>query len=122
MKMLLTFYHMLYFAIGLQGKHQELKIFIVRPLGTSRQQFLYLKYLFQVRKKKNQTNQFSLYIVKMANLEAVLSDMKELVQKIDLIIDKKCQKEDDENRKRLAPITDTAILLERLGLAFRAQE
>ena len=58
----------------------------------------------------------------MANLEAVLSDMKELVQKIDLIIDKKCQKEVDENRKRLAPIIDTAILLERLGLAFRAQE
>ena len=122
MKMLLTFYLMLYFAIGLQEKHQELKIFIVSPLCTSRQQFLYLKYLFQVRKKKNQTNQFSLYIVKMANLEAVLSDMKELVQKIDLIIDKKCQKEVDENRKRLAPITDTAILLEKLGLAFRAQE
>ena len=55
----------------------------------------------------------------MANLDTVLSNMKELVEKIDLIIDKNCQKEGDENRKRLAPITGIAILLERLGLAFR---
>ena len=43
---------------------KKLKIFILNPLDTGQQQFLYLKYMFQVKKKKNQTNQFSHYIVK----------------------------------------------------------
>ena len=45
--------------------------------------------------------------------------MKGLVEEIDLMIDRNCKKEVEENRKRLAPIIDTVILLGRLGLAFR---
>ena len=45
--------------------------------------------------------------------------MKELVEEIDLIIDTNFKKEVEENRKKLAPIIDTVILLGRLGLAFR---
>ena len=45
--------------------------------------------------------------------------MKRLVEEIDLMIDRNCKKEIEENRKRLAPIIDTVILLGRLGLAFR---
>ena len=44
--------------------------------------------------------------------------MKELVEEIDLMIDRNCKKEVEENRKRLPP-NDTVILLGRLGLAFR---
>ena len=45
--------------------------------------------------------------------------MKGQVEEIDLMIDRNCKKEVEENRKRLAPIIDTVILLGRLGLAFR---
>ena len=47
--------------------------------------------------------------------------MKGLVEEIDLMIDRNCKKEVEENRKRLAPIIDTiiVILLGRLGQAFR---
>ena len=45
--------------------------------------------------------------------------MKELVEEIDLIIDRNFKKKVEENRKRLAPIIDAVILLGRLGLAFR---
>ena len=46
--------------------------------------------------------------------------MKGLVEEIDSMIDRNCKEEVVENRKRLAPIIDTVILLGRLGLAFRA--
>ena len=55
----------------------------------------------------------------MTKLDAVLANMKGLVEEIDLMIDRNCKKEVEENRKRLAPIIDTVILLGRLGLAFR---
>ena len=45
--------------------------------------------------------------------------MKGLVEEIDLMIERNCKKEVEENRKRLAPIIDTVILLGRLGLTFR---
>ena len=51
-KMLLNVYLAFCLAISFQGKHQELKIFIANPLGTDQQQFLYLKYMFQVKKRK----------------------------------------------------------------------
>ena len=41
------------------------------------------------------------------------------MEEIDLMIDRNFKKEVEENRKRLAPIIDTVILLGRLGLAFR---
>ena len=56
-KMLLTVYLVFCLAISLYKKHQELKIIIASPLGTGQQQFVSLKYMFQVKKKKkNQTN------------------------------------------------------------------
>ena len=70
------------------------------------------------KKKKNQTNQ-SLHSQTWPILDAILSNMKELVEEIDLMIDRNCKKEVKENRKRLALIIDTVILLGRLGLAFR---
>ena len=45
--------------------------------------------------------------------------MKGLVEEIDLMFDKNCKKEAEENRKMLVQITDTIMLLGRLGLAFR---
>ena len=45
--------------------------------------------------------------------------MKGMVEEIDLMIDRNCKKEVEENRKTLAPIIDTVTLLRRLGLAFR---
>ena len=48
-----------------------------------------------------------------------MSNIKGQVEEIDLMIDRNCKKEVEENRKRLAPIIDTVILLGRLGLAFR---
>ena len=45
--------------------------------------------------------------------------MKGLVEEIDLIIDRNCKKEVEEKGKILTPIIDTAMLLGRLGLAFR---
>ena len=45
--------------------------------------------------------------------------MIQLVEEIVLMIQKSCNKEVEENRKRLAPIIDTAILFGRLVLAFR---
>ena len=68
MKMLLIVELILCLAISFHEKYQELIIFIVNPLGTGQQQFLYLKYMFQVRKKKNQTNQFNYCIVKYGQL------------------------------------------------------
>ena len=52
MKMLLTFYLVFRLAIKIQEWHQELKILIADLLGTGQQQFLYLKYMFQVKKRK----------------------------------------------------------------------
>ena len=45
--------------------------------------------------------------------------MKGLVEEIDLMNYRNCKKEVEENRKGLASIIDTVILLGRLGLAFR---
>ena len=45
--------------------------------------------------------------------------MKGLVEEIDLMFDKNCKKEAEENRKMLVQITDTIMLLGTLGLAFR---
>ena len=72
-------------------------------------------------KKKENSNKpvQSLHSQTWPILDAVLSNMKGLVEEIDLMIDKNCKKEVEENRKRLAPIIDTVILLGRLGLAFR---
>ena len=36
--------------------------------------------------------------------------MKGLVEEIDLMIDRNCKKEVEENRKRLAPIIDSHII------------
>ena len=67
-RMLLAVYLVYCLAISFQEKHQkkyqESKIFIHNPL----QQFLYLKYMFQIGKKNNQTNQLSHYIVKHGQL------------------------------------------------------
>ena len=41
------------------------------------------------------------------------------MEQIDLMIDRNCKNEVEENRKRLAPIIDTVILLGRLGLKFK---
>ena len=72
-------------------------------------------------KKKENSNKAvqSLHSQIWSILGAVLSNMKGLVEGIDLMIDRNCKKEVKENRKRRAPITDTIILLERLRLAFR---
>ena len=51
-KMLLTVYLVFCLAISFQEKHQELKIFIANPFDTGQQQFLYLQYMFQVKKRK----------------------------------------------------------------------
>ena len=51
-KMLLTDYFVFCLALRLQEKHEEIKIFIANPLGTGQQQFLYLKYMFEVKKRK----------------------------------------------------------------------
>ena len=50
-----------------------------------------------------------------------MSNIKGQVEEIDLMIDRNCKKEVEENRKRLAPIINTVILLGRLGLAFRGR-
>ena len=72
------------------------------------------------KKKKNSNKPVqSLHSQTWPILDAVLSNMKGLVEEIDLMIDKNCKKEVEENRKRLAPIIDIVILLVRLGLAFR---
>ena len=55
----------------------------------------------------------------MGSLDAVLSNIEGLAEEIDLMIGKNCVKEVYENREILAPITDTVILLGRLGLVFR---
>ena len=86
-------------------------------LGTGQQQFLHLKYISQVR-KKTPTNQFIHYSQTCLILDAVSSNMKGLVEEIDLMTDKNCMKKVEENRKRLEPINDTVILLVRLRLAL----
>ena len=45
--------------------------------------------------------------------------MKGFVEEIDLMIDRNCKKEVEGNRKRLAPIIVTVILLVELGLVLR---
>ena len=52
-------------------------------------------------------------------LDVVLSNMKGLVEEIDLMIDRNCKKEVKEKGKILTPIIDTVILLGRLGITFR---
>ena len=63
--------------------------------------------MFQV--KKNIPVQ-SLHSQTWPILDAVLSNMKGLVEEIDLMIDRNCKKEVEENRKRLAPIIDSHII------------
>ena len=76
--------------------------------------------MFQVKKKEKSNKPIqSLHSQTWPILDAVLSNMKGLVEEIDLMIGRNCKKEVEENRKRLAPIIDTVILLGRLGLAFR---
>lgn len=53
-------------------------------------------------------------------LDAILSNIKGLVEKIDLIIERNCKKKVEENRRRLAPMIDNAVLLNRFGLEFSA--
>ena len=78
--------------------------------------------MFQVKKKEKSNKPVqSLHSQTWPILDRVLSNMKGLVEEIDLMINKNCKKEVEENRKRLAPIIDTVILLGRLGLAFRGQ-
>ena len=117
--MLLTVYLVFCLAISFQEKHRELKIFLANTSGTGQQQFLYLKYMFQVKKEKSNKPVQSLHSQTWPTLDAVLSNMKRLVEKIDFMIDRNCKKELEENRKRLAPIIDTVIFLGRLGLAFK---
>ena len=76
--------------------------------------------MFQVKKKEKSNKPVqSLHSQTWPILDGVLSNMKGLVEEIDLMIGRNCKKEVEENRKRLAPIIDTVILLGRLGLAFR---
>ena len=63
-KILHTVNLVLCLAISFQEKYQEFKIFVVKSLDTGQQQNLYLKYMFQVRKNKNEANQLSHQIVK----------------------------------------------------------
>ena len=102
-------------AISFQEKDQELKIFIVNPLRTGQQEFLYLKYMFRVKKKKEKSNKpaQSLHSQTWPILDAVSSKMKRLVEEIDLMIDRNCKKEVVQNRKILTRIIDTVILLGR---------
>ena len=76
--------------------------------------------MFQVNKKeKSNKPAQSLHSQTLSILDTVLSNMKVLVEELGLMIDRNCKKEVEQNRKRLAPIIDTVILLWRLGLAFR---
>ena len=111
-KMLLNVYLAFCLAISFQGKHQELKIFIANPLGTDQQQFLYLKYMLQAKIKKENSDKpvQSLHSQTWPILDAVLSNIKRLVEEIDLINDRNCNKEVEENRKILAPIIDSHII------------
>ena len=68
--------------------------------------------------KSNKTVQ-SLHSQTWSILDTVSCNMKGYVEEIDLMIDKNCKKEAEENRKTLATIIDTVILLGRLGVALR---
>ena len=73
--MLLTVYLVVFLDISLKEKHQELKIVIAKPLGTSQQQFLYLKYMFQVKKKEKSNNPVqSLHSQTWPIIDAILPD------------------------------------------------
>ena len=76
-------------------------------------------YVSGKKKEKSNKSVQSLHSQTWPILDAVLSNMKGLVEEINLMIDRNCKKEVEENRKRLAPIIDTVILLGRLGLEFR---
>ena len=65
---------------------------IANPLGTGQQQFLYLKYMFQVKKRNKPVP--SLHSQTWPILDAVLSNVKGLVEEIDLMIDRKLRKKE----------------------------
>ena len=52
-------------------------------------------------------------------LEAIFSQIKGSSHEINLLCDRKCKHEVEENRKVLVPIIDTIVTLRRLGLPFR---
>ena len=73
--MLLTVYLVVFLDISLKEKHQELKIVIAKRLGTSQQQFLYLKYMFQVKEKEKSNNPVqSLHSQTWPIIDAILPD------------------------------------------------
>ena len=64
--------------------------------------------MFQVKKKEKSNKPVqSLHNQTWPILHAVLSNMKGLVEKIDLMIDRNWKKEVEENRKILAPIIES---------------
>ena len=68
--------------------------------------------MFQVNKKeKSNKPAQSLHSQTLSILDTVLSNMKVLVEELGLMIDRNCKKEVEQNRKRLAPIIETVILL-----------
>ena len=60
----------------------------------------------------------SLHFSTWSSLESIFSQIKSSSDKINLLCDGKCKHEIEEDRKVLAPITDTIITLGRLGLPF----
>ena len=67
--------------------------------------------MFQVKKKEKSNKPVqSLQSQTWPILDGVLSNMKGQVEEIDLMIDRNCKKEVEENRKRLVPIIDTHII------------
>ena len=61
----------------------------------------------------------NLHLSTWPKLEAIFSQIKGSSHEINLLCDRKYKHEVEENRKVLAPITDTIVSLGRLGLAFR---
>ena len=62
----------------------------------------------------------SLHFSTLPKLEAIFSQIKGSSHDINLLCDRKYKHEVEENRKVLAPITDTIVTLGRFGLPFRS--
>ena len=95
-----------------------LKIYFHSPSMNGQVLFLTLELIVKEIDPSHESVQ-SLHFSTWPNLEAIFSHIKGSSHEINLLCDRKYKHEVQEDRKVLAPITDTVVTLGRLDLLFR---